>query len=594
MVTATAVMGKTTEALGDPLTGFAADLDDATLLAQFTDPLADPAAILGNATTRFLYDLGAYQRTSAAAQPSPPAAYTLARETHVSDLAAPPPYPGAPQATRYQYHFCYSDGFGREIQHKAQVAPGPLDRGRPAGLAALGRVRLDDLRQQGPAGPQVRAVLLGDERLRVRRADRGQHRRCSTTRPAAWWRRCIRTTAGRRWSSTRGPSSSWDGDDTVLVADPRTDSDVGDYFQRLLGAGPVHVLVRAPHRRHLRRDAAGSSGPAGCGAEGGHGGRDTRGHPLRLARPRLPGGRRQRRRHPVPGPHRLRHARASRWPSSTRWAAGAQEYCYRDPRAGGGFRYLAGTDMAGSPLYRVSADGGARRGLVERRRAARSAAGTPAATRSAWSTTRPSGRPHRYVSTGGAAEILIEPVRLRRGPADGEPVRAAVPRTTTWPAYIENSQYDYKGNLLASVRQLAADYHQAVDWTPLAGLTTAAAARRRRDRGRAGARRRRRPGPFRPAPRLRRAEPAGPGGHAAQRDHAAGRAAARLRRGGLLDQMDVWLQQAAAPAALLDPATADRHAVTGIDYNARGQRVCDHARQRNASPPTTTTRRPSG
>ncbi len=42
---------------------------------------------------------------------------------------------------------------------------------------------------------------------------------------------------------------------------------------------------------------------------------------------------------------------------------------------------------------------------------------------------------------------------------------------------------------------------------------------------------------------------------------------------GLLSQVDVWLQQAAAPAALLDPATADRHAVTGIDYNARGQRV---------------------
>ena len=41
----------------------------------------------------------------------------------------------------------------------------------------------------------------------------------------------------------------------------------------------------------------------------------------------------------------------------------------------------------------------------------------------------------------------------------------------------------------------------------------------------------------------------------------------------LLSQVDAWLQQAAAPAALLDPATADRHAVTGIDYNARGQRV---------------------
>ena len=30
----------------------------------------------------------------------------------------------------------------------------------------------------------------------------------------------------------------WDGNDTVLVADPRSDADVGDYFQRLLGTGP--------------------------------------------------------------------------------------------------------------------------------------------------------------------------------------------------------------------------------------------------------------------------------------------------------------------------------------------------------------------
>jgi RHS repeat-associated protein len=42
---------------------------------------------------------------------------------------------------------------------------------------------------------------------------------------------------------------------------------------------------------------------------------------------------------------------------------------------------------------------------------------------------------------------------------------------------------------------------------------------------------------------------------------------------GLPSQVDAWLQQAAAPAALLDPATADRHAVTSVGYNARGQRI---------------------
>ena len=43
--------------------------------------------------------------------------------------------------------------------------------------------------------------------------------------------------------------------------------------------------------------------------------------------------------------------------------------------------------------------------------------------------------------------------------------------------------------------------------------------------------------------------------------------------GGALTTVDVWLQQAAAPAGLLDPTTADRHLVTSIAYNPRGQRA---------------------
>ena len=139
--------------------------------------------------------------------------------------------------------------------------------------------------------------------------------------------------------------------------------------------------------------------------------------------------------------------------------------------------------------------------------------------------------------------------------------------------YAENSRYDYEGNLVASVRQLAADYHQAVDWTPLASLTTAA------DLDAAAA-----------AAGL---VPTGDGGRDRFAETAAFDALNRpvqvvtphspamkpdviqpgYDEAGLLSQVDAWLQQAAAPAALLDPATADRHAVTAIGYNARGQRV---------------------
>lgn len=83
------------------------------------DPLNDPAALLGQATSRLIYDLFAYQRTRNNAQPDPLAVYTITRETHVSDLAPN-------ETTRYQHAFTYSDGFGREIQRKLPAGPGPL------------------------------------------------------------------------------------------------------------------------------------------------------------------------------------------------------------------------------------------------------------------------------------------------------------------------------------------------------------------------------------------------------------------------------------------------------------------------------------
>ena len=79
LVVGTAVMGKTTEALGDTLEAlagaypaFVADLDDATMIAHLTSPLSNPGDILDNATTRIIYDIGAYYRDG-----SPPAVYTL-------------------------------------------------------------------------------------------------------------------------------------------------------------------------------------------------------------------------------------------------------------------------------------------------------------------------------------------------------------------------------------------------------------------------------------------------------------------------------------------------------------------------------------
>jgi RHS repeat-associated protein len=118
MVVGTAIMGKATgSAEGDSLAAFTADLTTQQIKDYFDapDPRALAVAYLGTATTRILYDLDRI----------PACAATIARETHVSDLA-----PG--EATRAQLSFIYSDGFGREVQTKAQAEPGPLDPNDPA------------------------------------------------------------------------------------------------------------------------------------------------------------------------------------------------------------------------------------------------------------------------------------------------------------------------------------------------------------------------------------------------------------------------------------------------------------------------------
>ena len=112
MVVGTVVMGKEGQNQGDSLEDFKADLSPEERDRFFANPLAEAADLLGTATTRIIYDLERF-RTSG----EPVLAATLARETHVSDLDGENPL-------KIQLGILYSDGFGRELQSKAQVEPG--------------------------------------------------------------------------------------------------------------------------------------------------------------------------------------------------------------------------------------------------------------------------------------------------------------------------------------------------------------------------------------------------------------------------------------------------------------------------------------
>jgi RHS repeat-associated protein len=563
-VTATAAMGKVTEAAGDALTGFSPDLDEAALIAVFAGPTGDPAAVLGNATTRILYDTAAYQRTSGAAQPSPVAVYTLARETHVSDLAGPPPYPGAPRTTSYQYHFAYGDGFGREIQRTARAAPDPVsgaarwaisgwtiydNKGRPVRAYEPSFAATNAFEFGAASG--VATVTLYDPPGRV----------VATLHPDNSWEK-----------TTFGPwlEQKWDGDDTVLAADPRSDPDVGGYFTRLLGTAAftswydLRIGGRygsTPEQRAAQQDAARKTAPFAATPATTH--RDSAGRACLAVADNGPGVR-----YPVRTAYDTEGKPLAVVDELGRRAA---EHCYRSPGPGGGFTYIAGTDMAGRAVCRIGADGGARRTLID---VAGQAIWTWDARGHAFRLVYDLARrlTHRYVSTDGAPEILLALNVYGEGQRTAN-LCGRLFRGYDGSGYQENSQYDFKGNLKAGTRQLAADYHHSVDWTPLASLTTAASL----DAAAAAA----------------GLVPAGDSG----RDRfASGTLYDALNRpvqqvaphnpamkpdvirpgyddAGLLRQVDVWLQQAAAPAQLLDPATASGHAVTGIAYNARSQRI---------------------
>lgn len=125
LVVGTAVKGKPEDKpqKGDQLkTTFKADLTQDEIKGFFDNPKGPIAALLlDSATTRIIYDLTAYCREPDVKKKPPAFAATLARETHVSD-------PIQVKDLKIQVSFSYSDGFGREIQKKIQAEPGPVPK----------------------------------------------------------------------------------------------------------------------------------------------------------------------------------------------------------------------------------------------------------------------------------------------------------------------------------------------------------------------------------------------------------------------------------------------------------------------------------
>ena len=545
LVVGTAVMAKSGETLGDSLAGFVPDLDDATIAAHFSNPLASPANILGNATTRTVYDLNAFYRTNSL----PPAVYILARETNVSD-------PGS-ALTLYQHKFSYSDGFAREIQTKSQAAPGPLLAGGPkvsprwigSGWTIFNN-KGNPVRKYEPFFSATNAfefaVLSGVSSVLFYDPP---GRLVGTLNPDNTWSK----TVFDEWRQ-----ENWDANDTVLISDPRTDPDLGDHFVRLLGTTSFvswHDLRiggtygPSPADQAAQQDAAKKTEAHAATPAVQH--LSALGHSCLKVEDNGGGWR---------YPQRLAlDCEGKSLAAFDQLGRRALENVFRSPQ------YVAGTDMIGNALFQNGLDNGARRVVTNvAKKPIRTWDARGDAFRNLYD---PAQRPtHRYVSSGGAAEILLVRLVYGEGLAP-QNLCGRLFRQYDSAGVVFREQYDYKGNLTNSARQLAIQYHQSVDWTVLANLSSAAALDAASAPLLVAADRFEASSMF---DALNRAIQVVTPHSATMKPNVLQPA---FNEAGQLVRMDAWLQQAAIPTTLLGPATAGLHAITAIDYNERGQRI---------------------
>jgi RHS repeat-associated protein len=579
VVAGTAVYSATGE--GDSLLGFVADLSEAQILALRADPLADPAALLGNASSRIVHDLLAYYRTRSLPAPDAPMAYTLLRETHASD---PPPNGLA----KYQQIFAYWDGFGREAQHKARAEAGPVpgvgDNIDPRWVGSGWTI----YNNKGKAVRRYEPFFTATHLFEFNRLE--------GVSSVMFYDPAERLVAALHPDQTlekhvfdAWAEAAWDANDMVLVSDPRMDADVGDFFLRLLGPGPGLFTswhdLRIDGNFGTTADEKTANQDAAQKAEA-HAGTPTVQHFDALGRVCLGvadngvvSG--------VPQRFATRTAQDTESkPLALFDAMGRHtlELCLREPTGGSGFQFVAGYSLAGSPLYRNSMDGGVRWSLEN-------VAGNPMRNWDARgfihrtvydAEQRPT---HAYIGRTGVGEILTERLIYGEGHPDaGRYLKGHLFRHYDAAGVAEMSRYDFKGNVIASSRQLSGlapptkqvtvgqYYGTTVDWSPLATLGMG------------------------PVLNLAELDAAATPLLVANDRYVSTSKLDALNRpiqtvlpyaatggrpsivqpayniAGLLETVDVWVRTATVPGALLNSSTADQHAITNVDYNAHGKR----------------------
>ena len=567
MHVATAVRGKISETLGDSLDDFG-DFDADPALAQLRGFIARPtdlkASLLKSATSRFVYDLDRYGRCG-----EPPFAATLVRETHVSD-ALPP------QGLQIQVAFAYSDGFGRDLQSKIQAEPGDapiraatvllpngdigpgaltLNNGVPVLSAAkprwVGKGRTvynnkgKPVKQYEPffssthlyeAEPEmtdtgVTPILFYDPIERV----------VATLHPNHTYEKVV---FDPWWQGT------WDVNDTVKLSDPKTDPDVGEFFKLLPAADYL------PTWYDQRRN--GQKGPdekAAADKAAAHAATPTVAYFDTLGRPMLT----------VADNGKDANGLEQKYATRVTLDIEGNQREVKDARNRIVMRY--DYDMLGNRIRQSSMEAGQRWTLND-------VAGKPIrgwdsrdhGSRTEYDELR---RPLRSFVTGADTVNPTREIRFEEtlyGESAGTGLNAAQVLSANLrgkpykhhdsAGVVTSERYDFKGNLQRSSRQLVQHSKTMPDWSaspqPALEVELFASSTRYDALNRP----------------LQLIAP-----HSTRANSKFNVTRPGYNEANLLERVDVWLGQTLEPSTLLDPPTANLHAVTNIDYDAKGQRT---------------------
>jgi len=520
MVVGTAVMGKATETLGDSFANFNADLTQAEIKAFFEADNPRSLAIqhLGTATTRIIYDL---ERT-------PACAAEIARETHVSDLAG--------GQSKVQLSFVYSDGFGREAQTKVQAEPGPRDPAvanspilDPRWVGTGAKVynnKGKPVRQYEPFfSPThhfgieqwgVSSTLFYDPVERV----------VATLHPNQTWEKVVFDP----WQQ-----QTYDVNDTVMF-DPKTDADVGEFLTRL----PDADYLPTWYQQRIG-GALGTEEKSAAEKAAKHADTPTIAHFDTLGRTFLT----------IADNGKDASGNDQNYATRVELDIEGNQRSVTDAKDRIVMRY--DYDLLGHRIHQASMEAGDRWML-------NNVAGKPIrmwdnrdhVLRTTYDALQ---RPTQlFVKPGGDPEILAEKTVYGEGQGDAKNHRGRIYQHFDSAGVATNGAFDFKGNLLSSTRQLVQDYKTIPNWAGNPGLEMEVFSSSSRYDALNRPIQLIAPHSNQPQTKLNVIRPG-------------------YNEANLLEQMDVWLGEATEPTTLLDPPSANFHAVMNIDHDAKGQRT---------------------